>query len=250
MGWWRNFKLKTRAAYKKVMLPVGRLIGKLGITPNIISLTSGIFGIATATMYAMNGRVGTSWIRNYWWLIGFALMVCTSFIDIIDGSVARATGQTTKFGQVLDPVMDRFAEFCFLIGITIGNYSFAPLGELWPPITTIPIAAWCMFTFAGMIFASYSRTKGENVAKESVESVGIMERREKLALLFLGNLLYYWYPVALVFSIALVGVLSFITTVQRMLFIRKLFQETDNTAQVEIAKESNTLEKEASKEQE
>ena len=62
----------------------------------------------------------------------------------------------------------------------------------------------------------------------SVESVGIMERREKLALLFLGNILYTWYPVALVFAIILVGLLSFITTIQRMLFIRKLMIEIGN----------------------
>ena len=225
MSRWRNFKLKTRSAYKNVMLPFGRFIGKLGFSPNVITMISGLFAIASATMYAFNGRVGTF---EYWWVIGFALMIITGFIDVIDGSVARAMGKTTKFGKVLDPVMDRFAEFCFLLGIAIGEYSFEPLESLWAPIAVIPIGAWCMFSFAGMIFASYSRARGESVAAMNVESVGIMERREKLALLFLGNLLHTWFPVALVFSIILVGLLSFITTIQRMLFIRKLMIEIGN----------------------
>ncbi|MFW9922428.1 MAG: CDP-alcohol phosphatidyltransferase family protein [Candidatus Thorarchaeota archaeon] len=225
MDWWRNFKLKTRATYKKVMLPFGRLIGKIGISPNAITMISGVFAIATAVMYAFNGRVGTF---EYWWLIGFGLMILTGFIDVLDGSVARATGKTTKFGKVLDPVMDRFAEFCFLLGITIGVYSFEPLETIWPPIATIPIGAWCLFSFSGMIFASYSRARGESVARMNVESVGIMERREKLALLYLGNILFFWFEVALIFIIILIGILSYITTIQRMFFIRKLLIEIGN----------------------
>ncbi|MBD3192233.1 MAG: hypothetical protein GF308_16450 [Candidatus Heimdallarchaeota archaeon] len=223
--WWRNFKLKTRTVYKKALLPLGRFIGKIGLSPNIISILSGFFGIATATMYAFNGRVGSF---EYWWLIAFGLMIVTGFIDVIDGSVARATGKTTKFGKVLDPVMDRFAEFCFLIGISIGVYSFEPLESLWKPIAVIPVGAWALFCFAGMIFASYSRARGESVATVTIESVGIMERREKLALLFLGNFLYYWFPVALIFSIILVGFLSFVTTIQRMVYIHKVFLELGN----------------------
>jgi phosphatidylglycerophosphate synthase len=224
MSRWRNFKLKTRAAYKKVTEPVGKFFGKLNVSPNVITMISGIFAIATATMYAFNGRVGSF---QFWWLIGFALSVITGFIDVIDGSVARATDKTTLFGKVLDPVMDRFAEFCFLIGISIGIYDYEPIESLRPLITTIPIAAWCLFSFAGMIFASYARARGESVAQITVESVGIMERREKLIILFLGNLLYYWFHVALIFAIMLVGFLSFITTIQRMLYIRKKMKEIE-----------------------
>lgn len=207
------------------MLPFGKLIGKIGISPNTITMISGVFAIATAVMYAFNGRVGTF---EYWWVIGFGLMILTGFIDVLDGSVARATGKTTKFGKVLDPVMDRFAEFCFLLGITIGVYTFEPLESLWPPITSIPVGAWCLFSFSGMIFASYSRARGESVARMNVESVGIMERREKLALLYLGNILFFWFEIALVLVIILIGILSYITTIQRMFYIRKLLIQIGN----------------------
>ncbi|MBK5114723.1 MAG: CDP-alcohol phosphatidyltransferase family protein [Candidatus Heimdallarchaeota archaeon] len=228
MSRWRNFKLKTRAAYKKITEPMGKFFGKLNISPNTITMISGLFAIATATMYSFNGRVGSF---EFWWLIGFALSILTGFIDVIDGSVARAMGKTTMFGKVLDPVMDRFAEFCFLIGISIGIYSFEPLESFWAPIATIPVAAWCLFSFAGMIFASYARARGESVARVNVESVGIMERREKLIILFIGNLLYYWFNVALILAIILVGILSFITTIQRMVYIRKIMKEIESEEQ-------------------
>ena len=134
MSRWRNFKLKTRAAYKKITEPMGKFFGKLNISPNVITMISGLFAIATATMYSFNGRVGSF---EFWWLIGFALSIITGFIDVIDGAVARATGKTTMFGKVLDPVMDRFAEFCFLIGISIGIYTFKPLESLWSPIASL-----------------------------------------------------------------------------------------------------------------
>ncbi|MCK5183631.1 MAG: CDP-alcohol phosphatidyltransferase family protein, partial [Candidatus Heimdallarchaeota archaeon] len=177
---------------------------------------------------------------QFWWLIGFALSIITGFIDVIDGSVARATGKTTMFGKVLDPVMDRFAEFCFLIGISIGIYSYEPLVN--PTLATIPVAIWCLFSFAGMIFASYARARGESVAQVNVESVGIMERREKLIILFLGNLLYYWFNVALIFAIMLVGILSFITTIQRMVYIRKLMMEIESEDKSEEETEDITKE--------
>ncbi|MEA2069815.1 MAG: CDP-alcohol phosphatidyltransferase family protein [Asgard group archaeon] len=224
MNWWRNFKLKTRNFYKKIFEPIGVFLGKLGFTPNMVSLSSGLFAIATAIMYSLQGRI-TSF--DFWWLIGFALMIFTSFLDMVDGSIARATKNTSNFGKVLDPVMDRFAELCFVIGIAIGNYTFEPIASLWAPIATIPIGAWCLFCFAGMIFASYVRGKAESVNHMTVESVGIMERREKLALLYLGNLLYFWYPVALIFAIILIGFLSFITTFQRMFYIRKIMVENE-----------------------
>ncbi len=240
MSRWRNFKLKTRAAYKKITEPMGKFFGKLNISPNTITMISGLFAIATATMYSLNGRVSSF---EFWWLIGFALSIITGFIDVIDGSVARATGKTTMFGKVLDPVMDRFAEFCFLIGISIGVYTFAPLDGFWPLLANIPVAALCLFSFAGMIFASYARARGESVARVNVESVGIMERREKLIILFLGNLLYYWFNVALIIAIVLVGILSFITTIQRMVYIRKLMNEIENKGKlkeetVDITKET------------
>ncbi|TET28327.1 MAG: CDP-alcohol phosphatidyltransferase family protein [Candidatus Heimdallarchaeota archaeon] len=239
MSRWQNFKLKTRAAYKRLTDPMGKFFGKLNISPNSITMISGFFAIASATMYAFNGLVGAF---EFWWLIGFALMIITGFIDVIDGSVARATGKTTKFGRVLDPVMDRFAEFCFLFGISIGVYTFEPLESLWPPIATIPVAAWCLFSFAGMIFASYARARGESVARVNVESIGIMERREKLFLLFIGNLLYHWFNVALIIAIILVGILSFITTIQRMLYIRKLMIKIGNEDNSEEEKEDITNE--------
>ncbi|RLI68290.1 MAG: hypothetical protein DRO63_02940 [Candidatus Gerdarchaeota archaeon] len=188
MGKWREFKLKTRALYKKIMLPVGSFIGKLGLMPNVITIISGVFAIATAVMYALQGHLVSF---NYWWVLGFTLMVITGFIDVIDGSVARATNKTTKFGKVLDPVMDRFAEFCFLLGIAIGKYTYEPLSSTFTNI--LPVGAICMFSFAGIVFASYARARGESVAPITVESVGIMERREKLILLYLGNILYIWW---------------------------------------------------------
>ena len=241
---WRNFKLKTRSAYKKFMEPIGRTIGKTGISPNGITMIAGVVAIAGGTLYALQGHVPSF---KHWWALGFVVMFIAGLIDVLDGSVARATGKTTKFGKVMDPVMDRFAEFCFLMGLAIGDYSF----DLYrfDSITTvpqwvsfIPIGAWCAFCFAGMMFASYSRARGESVADITVESVGIMERREKLALIFLGNMLYFWFPIALIISIILVGILSFITTIQRMAYIRKEFIKIGNDVPSEIPENDNTNE--------
>ena len=53
-----------------------------------------------------------------WQLFGVvALVVVTTVIifDIVDGALARETGQVTKYGKVLDPLVDKFITYSTLI---------------------------------------------------------------------------------------------------------------------------------------
>jgi cardiolipin synthase len=50
---------------------------------------------------------------------GLALFVAVVSTDWIDGAVARATGQVSEFGKVLDPVADRLAIAAGLIALVV-----------------------------------------------------------------------------------------------------------------------------------
>ena len=85
--------------------------------------------IAAGTVYAIASSSTTigmevSTIRFSWLyasVIGGILLLISGFFDIIDGSVARATKQTSKKGAFLDSSFDKISEAIIFIGIAAGN---------------------------------------------------------------------------------------------------------------------------------
>ena len=80
-----------------------------------------------------------------------------------------------------------------------------------------------------MILPSYTRILGEKLFGVSGLSVGLMERKEKLTLLYLGALLEYFkipYPLSyfdrLNLFALIVAIGSLITTAQRMKYFSRL----------------------------
>ncbi|RLF17008.1 MAG: CDP-alcohol phosphatidyltransferase family protein [Thermoprotei archaeon] len=147
-------------------------------------------------------------------LIGALLIPLVGFVDMLDGSVARATGRVTRFGGVLDHVIDRYAEYIVLCGISAGGYMD------W---------FWSFYAMFGMIMASYTRAKAESIGGLKSCTVGIAERQEKLLLLIIGALIAHFIPnrAKLIMNITafIVGTLSHITVVQRLLYTRRHVNE-------------------------
>lgn len=59
-------------------------------------------------------------ITEYWNLIAAFVLVASSATDLIDGRIARATGQVTNFGKLMDPIADKLlycSAFIMLTGI-------------------------------------------------------------------------------------------------------------------------------------
>jgi len=177
------------------MQPIGKQLGKMGATPNTITTLSLILAILAALAYATKAP-----------LLGALGLVASGMVDMLDGAVARATGKTTKFGAVYDPVLDRYAEFAVLVGIAVGGFTD------W---------IWTVFALFGMVMASYTRARAESSGGLSSCTVGIAERQEKILLLLIGSLLQPFLGIALSFCVILVGILSHVTVVQRLYFTLK-----------------------------
>ncbi len=148
------------------------------------------------------------------WLWGVFWMIITSFTDMLDGSTARAGNMGTVFGGILDHVSDRYGEFFILAGITLS-------GRVHP--------GWGLFALFGMIIASYTRAAAESMGKIENCAVGIMGRLEKFILIIIGSILEYYLPVGnwpyggwLEFALIIVGITSFITAVQRLIYAKKI----------------------------
>lgn len=111
-------------------------------------------------------------------LLGLLFILGAGF-DAIDGAVARMTGQSSKFGGILDATIDRVYEGILLLSIGVGE--LAP----WELLFALYITS---------ISVSYIKAKAEAATAESSLgtnrfSVGVVERFERLAGITLGLLL-------------------------------------------------------------
>jgi phosphatidylglycerophosphate synthase len=186
---------KLRPLYNKFMIPMGKASLKMGFTADIWTLFS-LFAAFLASILLIQGRI--------WWGFGLSLVMFAG--DMMDGATARAKGTLSKFGTVLDHVVDRYAEFIIIGGLLIGGHISS---------------AVAIFCISGMIMASYVRAAAESAGGLEDCAVGIAGRLEKLILIWLAMvfLAVGWRIYAEVL-LCIVGILSHITAIQRLLFAR------------------------------
>ncbi len=191
-----------RPVWNKFVAGVGRASIRIGIGPDAWTFLS----LGYAVLSAIYIQRGLFWE-------GLALSILMLVADAMDGATARANGATGKFGTIFDHVVDRYAEFIVFTGLLLS-------GRI-PGVTV-------MFTVSGMLMASYVRAKAESMGGIENCAVGIAGRVEKLILTYLGiALLAMGLPRFANYSFLLVGLLSHITAVQRILYARSLLMKPE-----------------------
>ena len=189
---------KRRLSYETASIPFGRFCLKLGLTPNILTGIAFLISLASAALY---------WKGYLLW--GAVVMVLAMLSDMLDGATARAGNCGTKFGGILDHVSDRYAEAAILMGIGASKV-VNPL--------------WAMFALFGMIAASYTRETAESQGKIENVAVGAVGRLEKFIIIIIGSLVENFAPGynALTYSLVLVGAVSYLTSIQRLIYAKKI----------------------------
>jgi len=183
-----------REKYQRIFSGFGRAMASTGLSPNHFTALSLVPSLIMGYLFYI-GEV-------YW---GLLFILISALFDVIDGNVARATGNVTVFGKVFDHSIDRYIEFILIAGIVSGGLA--------QPITGF-------FAISGMVMASYVRAKAESEGAKNCD-VGLMDRAEKLILIMLGCVLFKWYEPSLDYAFILVGALSHITVVQRLRYAKK-----------------------------
>lgn len=194
---------ERRAAYELKSQFFGRICLKAGLTPNVLTAISLLVSVAAGALL---------W-KNYF-ILGSIFILLTAFTDMLDGATARAGKIGTVYGGILDHVSDRYAEFFILAGILLSQRVHA---------------GWALFALFGMIIASYTRAAAESIGKIENCEVGAVGRLEKFILILLGligeEVLPGYYILAV--CLALVGITSYVTSIQRLVYTKKLLKEKE-----------------------
>ncbi len=194
---------RKRQFYEESSLVLGKFCLKLRLKPNVLTVASLVSSIVAGVFF---------WKGEMLW--GVAWIIITAILDMLDGSTARAGNMGTVFGGILDHVTDRYGEFFILAGITMSGAVHA---------------GWGLFALFGMIIASYTRAAAESIGRIENCAVGIMGRLEKFIVIIIGSVLEHVFPEGtwprggwLEAALIVVGVASFITAVQRLIYAKKV----------------------------
>lgn len=147
-------------------------------------------------------NIGAAWLlaRGQFWQAGLVIIGAGLF-DMVDGRVARQTGQVTRFGGFFDSVLDRYSDLALLIGLLV---YYASIGRnFYVVLTAIVMMASVMI--------SYTRSRAENTIPQC--KVGFLERPERIVLLIIGSLFDRMAPV-----LWIIAVFGNLTVVHRMIF--------------------------------
>ncbi len=140
-------------------------------------------------------------------LTGAILFMAAALCDAIDGAVARHKNTAGQRGAYLDTIADRYVEFFIIVGLF-----FASL-----PDAFLPAKLWLFFYLFGSMMTTYSKAAAkEKGLTESEMKFGLLERAERLTILFIGMILATVNAAYLTYVIALLAVLSNITAIQRI----------------------------------
>jgi len=160
------FSLLPHSVPRRITDPIVFLLAKAHITPNALTL-AGVLGSAGAAVLLARGQ----------FLAGGIVVLAAGALDVLDGALARATGQVTRFGAVFDSVMDRVSEAAVLFGLL---YYYA--GRDAREESLLVFAA-----LAGSMLVSYIRARGEILGLPIRE--GLFTRAERVIVIGVGSII-------------------------------------------------------------
>src|ERR1043166_10196215 len=83
-----------------------RGLARRRINPNVLTVTGVSINVLCGLMFGLG---------HFFWA-GVVLIVANLF-DMLDGQVARKTGQVTRFGGFLDSTLDRVSDMAAFVGL-------------------------------------------------------------------------------------------------------------------------------------
>jgi CDP-diacylglycerol--glycerol-3-phosphate 3-phosphatidyltransferase len=210
----------SRARVKKVFEPIALAMGRAGLTPDALTL----IGFAITV-------VGAVLLGLQLWLVGGIVVFIGGVFDMFDGTLARATGQTSPLGAFMDSVFDRAGEVVVYIGIVAGLQATGVADG------TLLAAA----TMGAAVMVSYARAKSDAhgfTAGMGLAAVGVMPREIRLVILSIGLIgagVLGATPTAgatppgitlLFIALGIILIGSVITVIQRIVFVRRQAKTT------------------------
>ncbi|WP_135302971.1 CDP-alcohol phosphatidyltransferase family protein [Haloarcula amylovorans] len=130
-----------------------------GLSPNGVSVIAFLLAVAAGVVY------GVAATDPFLYFVGAVLVFLNGWLDLVDGALARELNVASSGGDLLDHVLDRYADIVIIVGLAAG------------------IGRWALGIAAvtGVLMTSYLGTQAQAVGLDRVYG-GLLGRADRLAL--------------------------------------------------------------------
>jgi archaetidylinositol phosphate synthase len=167
----------------RVLEPAASVAARVGITSNAVSVFAFVLALAAAGVFGLAGGA-TGWIaavgieaaagsllgNRLLYLVGALLVLANGWFDLLDGALARELGTASDSGDLLDHVLDRYADVAIVGGLAAGIGAVG-LGFL---------------AVTGVLLTSYLGTQAQALGAGRAYG-GLVGRADRLALVAVGT---------------------------------------------------------------
>lgn len=133
---------------------------RLGLTPDAVSVLALLTAIGAGVAFAFAAEL------RLLYLLGAFLVLWNGIFDLLDGALARELDSQSDAGDLLDHVLDRYADILIISGLAAGVGQYA-----------LGLAA-----ITGVLMTSYLGTQAQAVGLDRVYG-GLLGRADRLALI-------------------------------------------------------------------
>ena len=133
---------------------------RLGLTPDAVSVLALLTAVGAGVAFAFAAEL------RLLYLLGAFLVLWNGIFDLLDGALARELDSQSDAGDLLDHVLDRYADILIISGLAAGVGQYA-----------LGLAA-----ITGVLMTSYLGTQAQAVGLDRVYG-GLLGRADRLALI-------------------------------------------------------------------
>ena len=173
---------RFRSVADRLLGPWVTAAARLGLSPDGVSVLA--FGAAVLA------AVGFAAAEPLSYALGALLVLLNDWLDLVDGALARRQGIASDGGDLLDHVLDRYADVALIAGFTVGIDAY-----------------WLGFlAVTGVLMTSYLGTQIQAVGIGR-EYGGLLGRADRLALMGVVGAVAAAYSAPIVAGLNVAGVL-------------------------------------------
>lgn len=189
-----------------------RGLASAGVHPNILTAIGVMINVGCGVLFGLG---------EFFW--AGVVLIFANLFDMLDGNVARLTGNVTKFGGFLDSSLDRLSDMVSLLGIMIFYAGNTPQHS----ILNVFLAGTGLI---GSVMVSYTTARAESLGVKA--NVGFLQRPERIVLLIIGALSTHWESANFFANrmpqvLWVLAIASIWTFVQRMFYTWKEFRRIE-----------------------
>jgi archaetidylinositol phosphate synthase len=171
-----------RSLADRALEPFVALSDRVGLTPDGVSLIAFGFAVAAGGAFTL--------AEPLWYVFGAVFVFVNGWLDLLDGALAREQGVDSKGGDLLDHVLDRYADIAVIAGLAAG------IGQYLLGLVAV----------TGVLMTSYLGTQIQAVGLGR-EYGGLLGRADRLALIGIAGVAAAVVPGPLVVGLGVVGLL-------------------------------------------